>query len=196
MGCLSYCRKGPASPQFAQSAQWYWQRYCIDLIYPILLLAIQPFALLSVGLLDLSSRWCFAAAPHGLPLFIGGPPRSNFAAAVLPAVYSRWCFATAVLPAASSRWCSCRHLRHGGPASCLFTMALCRSAAGQLLPPAARTSSSASAPRPATNLIWRRRSPVWLAIWRTWAGFANSQHRDAAFVTPDNICAHSSLLPH
>ena len=39
-------------------------------------------------------------------------------------------------------------------------------------------------------------TPVWLAIWRTWAGFANSQHRDATFATPDNICAHSSLLPH
>ena len=39
-------------------------------------------------------------------------------------------------------------------------------------------------------------TPVWLAIWRTWAGFANSQHRDAAFATPDNICAHPSLLQH
>ena len=39
-------------------------------------------------------------------------------------------------------------------------------------------------------------TPVWLAIWRTWAGFANSQHRNAAFATPKNICAHSSLLPH
>ena len=37
---------------------------------------------------------------------------------------------------------------------------------------------------------------VWLAIWRTWAGFANSQHRYAAFTTPNNIRAHSSLLPH
>ena len=37
---------------------------------------------------------------------------------------------------------------------------------------------------------------VWLAIWRTWAGFANSQHRDATFATADNICAHSTLLPH
>ena len=54
---------------------------------------------------------------------------------------------------------------------------------------------SATALRPATNLIWRRKSTsVWLAIWRIWAGFANSQHRDAAFATPDNICAHSSLL--
>ena len=39
-------------------------------------------------------------------------------------------------------------------------------------------------------------TPVWLAIWRTWAGFANSQHREATFATPKNICAHSSLLPH
>ena len=39
-------------------------------------------------------------------------------------------------------------------------------------------------------------TPVWLAIWRTWAGFANSQHRDAAFATPGNICARSSLLQH
>ena len=151
MDCLSYCRKGPASPQFAQSAQWCKQRYCIDLIYPILLLAIQPFALLAVGLPAVSSRWCFAAAPHGLPVFIGGPIRSNFAAAVLPAV--------------SSRWCSCQHLRHGAPAS--------------------------NKPHQA-----EKSTPVWLAIWHIWAGFANSQHRDAAFVTPDNICAHSSLLPH
>ncbi len=35
--------------------------------------------------------------------------------------------------------------------------------------------SSRWLPRPATNLIWRRSTPVWLAIWRIWAGFANSQ---------------------
>ena len=46
-------------------------------------------------------------------------------------------------------------------------------------------------PHPAENS-----TTVWLAIWRTLAGFANSQHRDAAFATPDNICAHSSFLPH
>ena len=39
-------------------------------------------------------------------------------------------------------------------------------------------------------------TPVWLAIWHIWAGFANSQHREATFATPDDICAHSSLLPH
>ena len=26
-----------------------------------------------------------------------------------------------------------------------------------------------------------RSTPVWLAIWHTWAGFANSQHQDATF---------------
>ena len=34
-------------------------------------------------------------------------------------------------------------------------------------------------------------TPVWLAIWRTWAGFANSQLRRAAFrITYLHICAH------
>ena len=112
MDCLSYCRKRPASPQFAQSAQWCKQRYCIDLIYPILLLAVLLFALLSVGLPAVSSRWCLATAPHGLPVFIGGPIRSNFAAAVLPAVSSRWlsaavplasCFRRLPVPAAPPR---------------------------------------------------------------------------------------------
>ena len=139
MDCLSYCRKGPASPQFAQSAQWCKQRYCIDLIYPILLLVIQPFALLAVGLPavssrwlsavpllpSVSSRWCFATAPHGLPVFIGGPTRSNFAAASLPAVYSRWLSAT--VPPSSSPWPSASNKPH-------------------------QTEKS---------------TPVWLAIWRT-----------------------------
>ena len=69
----------------------------------------------------------------------------------------------------------------------------------QLLPLAARTSSSATAPRPAAfagcpYLQFRhgapasnkphsaeKSTPVWLAIWRIWAGFANSQLRRAAF---------------
>ena len=74
----------------------------------------------------------------------------------------------------------------GGPASCVFQMVL--------LP-----ASPPRHPRPATNLIRRRRSPVWLAIWRTWAGFANSQHRYAP--SPHLIiyvrillCCHIELL--
>ena len=66
---------------------------------------------------------------------------------------------------------------------------LCHSAASRHRAPA--SSISAMAPRPATNLIRRRSAPAWLAIWRTWARFANSQRRDAAFTTPNNICAHS-----
>ena len=116
-------------------------------------------------------------------------------------------------------------LRIGAPSSIVFPMALRHSASasrhpakapwlvssaaaprpasplqllGQQLRRSARTSSSASAPQPASNKPHsaEKSTPVWLAIWHTWAGFANSQHRDAAFATPDNICAHSSLLPH
>ena len=35
-----------------------------------------------------------------------------------------------------------------------------------------------------------RSTPVWLAIWRTWAGFANSQLRRATIRAPNNISAH------
>ena len=82
----------------------------------------------------------------------------------------------------------CQSLRHGAPTS-IFPMALCHGGASHK---ALRHGTPASnKPHPA-----EKSTPVWLAIWRTWAGFANSQHRDAAFATPDNICAHSSLLPH
>ena len=67
----------------------------------------------------------------------------------------------------------------GTPASSIFPMALRHGAL------------ASNKPHPA-----EKSTPVWLAIWRTWAGFANSQHRDAAFATPDDICAHSSLLQH
>ena len=78
----------------------------------------------------------------------------------------------------SSRWRSATAPRPGSPPQ----------RSGHLL----RHSTPASnKPHPA-----EKRTPVWLAIWRIWAGFANSQHRDAAFATPNNICAHSFLLPH
>ena len=60
---------------------------------------------------------------------------------------------------------------------------------------ALRPQHLSTALRPATNLIRRRRSPVWLAIWRIWAGFANSQHGDAAYAASNNSCAHFPLLP-
>ena len=46
-------------------------------------------------------------------------------------------------------------------------------------------------PRPATNLIRQRSTPVWLAIWRTWTGFANSQLRCANF--PALIYIYASI---
>ena len=62
---------------------------------------------------------------------------------------------------------------------------------------ATANSTSATAP-PAGNKphLAERSTPVWLAIWCIWAGFANSQHQYAAFATHNIICAHSSLLPH
>ncbi|MGM9722186.1 MAG: hypothetical protein ACI3YW_06230 [Candidatus Egerieousia sp.] len=81
----------------------------------------------------------------------------------------------------------------GAPASSIFPIALRHGAtASSIFQMAFRHGAPAShKPHPA-----EKSTPVWLAIWRTWAGFANSQHRDAALATPDNICAHSSLLPH
>ena len=74
-----------------------------------------------------------------------------------------------------------------------FPMELrCSALASKSFPMALRHGALASnKPHPA-----EKSTPVWLAIWRTWAGFANSQLRHATFATPDNICAHSSLLPH
>ena len=54
-------------------------------------------------------------------------------------------------------------------------MALCHIAPGQQLRHGAPASNK---PHPAENS-----TPVWLAIWRTWAGFANSQLRRAAFLS-------------
>ena len=49
------------------------------------------------------------------------------------------------------------------------------------------------APRPATNLIRRRSAPAWLAIWRTWTGFANSQLLlDAAAAAPSRALSAES----
>ena len=96
-------------------------------------------------------------------------------------------------------------LRNSGLASCVFLMVLLpasppRRPGQQHLPdsslpqcrhPLRHGAPASNKPHPA-----EKSTPVWLAIWHIWAGFANSQHRDAAFATPDNICAHSSLLPH
>ena len=82
-----------------------------------------------------------------------------------PAASSRWCFATAPLPAASSRW-----LFAAAP---LPVAAMPRRSLQQHLCYGAPASNK---PHPA-----EKSTPVWLAIWRIWAGFANSQLRRANF---------------
>ena len=103
---------------------------------------------------------------------------------------SRWRSATAPRPGSPPQRSS-HLLRHSAPAS--FSATALRppsppQRSGQLLRHSAPASNK---PHPA-----EKRTPVWLAIWRILAGFANSQHRDASFATPNNICAHSFLLPH
>ena len=101
-----------------------------------------------------------------------------------------------------------QHLCHGA-ASRHRAPASSSAAAPQPAAPPRRRLSAVALPRcpgqqqlchgaPASNKPHpaEKSTPVWLAIWRTWARFANSQHRDAAFTTPNNVCAHSFLLPH
>ena len=115
-----------------------------------------------------SSRWLSLAAVS-LPqcsLSPEHPGQQHLSTAPRPATSSRWRSATAPLPATSSRW---------------------RSATAPL--PA--VSLPLRRPRPATNLIRQRSTPVWLAIWRTWTGFANSQLRCANF--PALIYIYASI---
>ena len=90
---------------------------------------------------------------------------NSSAIAPRPAASSRWCFATAPLPAASSRW-----LFAAAP---LPVAAMPRRSLQQHL---CYGSPPSNKPHPA-----EKSTPVWLAIWRTWAGFANSQLRCANF---------------
>ena len=84
---------------------------------------------------------------------------NSSAIAPRPAASSRWCFATAPLPAAFSRW-----LFAAAP---LPVTAMPRRSLQQHLCYGAPASNK---PHPA-----EKSTPVWLAIWRIWAGFANSQ---------------------
>ena len=66
----------------------------------------------------------------------------------------------------------------------------------QLRHGAPTTTSQHGAPASNKPHPAEKSTPVWLAIWRIWAGFANSQHRDAAYAASNNICAHFPSLPH
>ena len=84
------------------------------------------------------------------------------------------------------------HLSRGAPASCFrwqpVPVAPPRHPGQQHLPdgspplrtgqPLRRSAPACNKPHPA-----EKSTPVWLAIWRTWAGFANSQLLSAAFLS-------------
>ena len=112
---------------------------------------------------------CFRQLPvsaaSATPLRPATSSRWCSAAAPRPAASSRWCFATAPLPAASSRW-----LFAAAP---LPVAAMPRRSLQQHLCHGAPASN-----KPHTA---EKSTPVWLAIWRIWAGFANSQLRRANF---------------
>ena len=81
----------------------------------------------------------------------------------------------------------------GFSASNIFPMQPCVfSASNVLLSSATASNISADTAPPACNKPHsaERSTPVWLAIWRTWAGFANSQLRRATIRAPNNISAH------
>ena len=119
---------------------------------------------------DGASHWHFRSQllpGAGLHLPDGASPRSIS----LRAASSRWRFATAHLPACS-----------------VFLMALRHGAASHK---ALRNGISASnKPHPA-----EKSTPVWLAIWHIWAGFANSQLQCATFHSTYSYKFTSSLLP-
>ena len=109
-------------------------------------------------------------APHGLPVYSCAPASSSSATA--------------------------------SPANIFYPMALPGSSISATVQPLARAPPLATAPRPAvslplrrprpaTNLIRQRSTPVWLAIWRTWTVFANSQLRCANF--PALIYIYASI---
>ena len=112
---------------------------------------------------------------HGQQLRHGAPPSKSF-----PMVFRHGTPGQQMLRHSAA---SLQTLCHGAPASKSFPMALRHGA------------PASNKPHPA-----EKSTPVWLAIWRTWAGFANSQHRDATFTTPNNIyvrillCCHIGLL--
>ena len=103
------------------------------------------------------------------------PPASSlFATAYRPVSSSAAAPISSIFPMALR--CSAQaglQLRRCAQAINIFPMALCRIAPGQQLRHGALASNK---PHPA-----EKSTPVWLAIWRTWAGFANSQLRCATF---------------
>ena len=116
-----------------------------------------------------STLSCFPMLQHCLPC-----------RELRPAASSRWRFATA--PPSSSPW-------HSRPAVPLQRP--CQQHLPDGAPPRRPGQQETSSAPPASNKPHPagKSTPVWLAIWRAWAGFANSQLRCAAFrCTYSYIC--------
>ena len=90
-----------------------------------------------------------------------------------------------------------QHLRHSGPTSNISAMVpnAIRSGSASIFAIAVRTIRHSG---PASNKPYsvEKSTPVWLAIWRTCAGFANSQLRRATFSSTYLYMCLSTLLPH
>ena len=112
------------------------------------------------------------------------PRNGNFSAQTSASLHP-----SAALPPAASAGCPYQQLRHGVPASCFCRLPVPAAPPrhpGQLLSPAAFAGCPYQQLRysaPASNKPHsaEKSTPVWLAIWRIWAGFANSQLLSAAF---------------
>ena len=132
-----------------------------------------------------------------MALFLGGASHK----ALLHGVPASNTSATASLPLPPLRpgqQASCQqHLScHGAPTSS-FPMALRHGARPAVPPPRCPDQQHLRHCAPASNKPHpaEKSTPVWLAIWRTWAGFANSQLRHAAFRSIYLYrCAHSSCF--
>ena len=129
----------------------------------------------------------------GIPLWRlllchGAPASSIFAIAAFPACLFATAPQPATLPLRPSRSAALpqrpgqQHLPDG-------TLPHCSRPAA----PPRRPGQQLRYGAPASNKphLAEKSTPVWLAIWRTWAGFANSQLRCATFrSTYEHICAH------
>ena len=118
--------------------------------------------------------------------------RSYSAAAPCLAASSRCCSAAAALPLCGGAICifatAPRQFCRSASASNIFPMALYHGCASHKV--LRHGAPASNKPHPA-----EKSTPVWLAIWHIWAGFANSQLQCATFHSTYSYKFTSSLLP-
>ena len=106
------------------------------------------------------------------------------------------CSISAIFPGLLAAVFPCQQRLHDGSPPRPRQSALASRPGQQLRHGAPTTTSQHGAPASNKPHSAEKSTPVWLAIWRIWAGFANSQHRDEAYAASNNICAHFPSLPH